>query len=263
MRLRDKRVIVTGSASGIGRAIAMRFAQEGAAVVIADLDEQGAVRVAEAVATHGGRAIAVDVDVTDEERVARMLARAEDALGGVDVLVNNANNRPSDDLLAMDPADWDGDVRVTLRGPYLCTRAVLPAMLERGSGAIVNIASVNGLGFYGNEAYSAAKAGLISLTRSVAVRYGKRGVRANAVAPGTVRTPNWEARVEIDPDVFDKVSAWYPLGRVGEPGDVANAALFLASDEAAWVTGAVLPVDGGLTAGNYRMTSELVPESEF
>lgn len=263
MRLRDKRAVVTGSASGIGRAIALRFAGEGARVVVADLDEEGAARVAEEIVSSGGHAIAVDVDVTEEERVARMYARVDQELGGTDILVNNANNRPSDDLLVMGTADWDRDVRVTLRGPYLCTRGALPGMVERGSGAVVNIASVNGLGFYGNEAYSAAKAGLISLTRSVAVRYGNRGVRANALAPGTVRTPNWTARMEIDPNVFDKVSAWYPSGRVGEPEDVANAALFLASDEADWVTGTVLPVDGGLTAGSYRMTSELVPESEF
>jgi meso-butanediol dehydrogenase/(S,S)-butanediol dehydrogenase/diacetyl reductase len=263
MRLRDKRAVVTGSASGIGRAIAMRFASEGAAVAVADLDEPGAARVAEEITAGGGRACAVDVDVTDEQRVARMYARVDEELGGLDILVNNANNKPSDDLMVMTSEDWDRDVRVTLRGPYLCTRAALPAMLERGSGTIVNIASVNGLGFYGNEAYSAAKAGLISLTRSVAVRYGNRGVRANAIAPGTVRTPNWSARVEVDPEVFEKVSAWYPLGRVGEPEDVANAALFLASDETAWVTGAVLPVDGGLTAGSYRMTAELIPDSEF
>ena len=261
MRLQDKRIIVTGAASGIGRAVAQRFADEGAIVALADLNREGAEQAAAQIVDGGGRARGFAVDVTDEVRVAEMVAAVEDAYGGIDVLVNNANNHPSDDLIEMAIADWDRDVGVTLRGPYLCLRAVLPGMIARGSGTIVNIASVNGLGFYGNEAYSAAKAGVISLTRSVAVRYGPSGVRANALAPGTVRTPAWQKRVEIDPDVFDKAARWYPTGRVGEPEDIANAALFLASDEAAWISGAVLPVDGGLTAGSYRMTVDLVPES--
>ena len=262
MRLQGKRVVVTGGASGIGAEISARFSREGAAVLIADLDEDGAERRASDLASSGAQTVAVRVDVTDERLVGGMVKAAHEAFGGIDVLVNNANGKPSDDLMQMSPQQWDRDVEMTLRGPYLCTRAVLPEMLERG-GSIVNIASVNGLGFYGNEAYSAAKAGLISLTRSVAVRYGNRGVRANAVAPGTVRTPIWDDRLALDPEVFEKVGAWYPLQRVGEAADVANAALFLASDEAAWVTGAVLPVDGGLTAGSYRMTVDILPESEL
>jgi meso-butanediol dehydrogenase/(S,S)-butanediol dehydrogenase/diacetyl reductase len=262
MRVQGKRAIVTGAASGIGRAIARRLAGEGARVAIADLDLDRAMEVGEEIAGDGGTGMAVAVDVSDPQRVASMLEGVGRSFGGVDVLVNNAVNRPADDLLAMSVEDWDRDVAVTLRGAYLCTRAVLPGMLTRGAGAIVNIASVNGLAYYGNEAYSAAKAGLISLTRSTAVRYGPHGVRANAIAPGTVRTPNWDARVAADRDVFDKVATWYPAGRVGEPEDIAHAALFLASDEASWVTGAVLPVDGGLTAGSYRMTVDLLPDSD-
>jgi meso-butanediol dehydrogenase / (S,S)-butanediol dehydrogenase / diacetyl reductase len=117
---------------------------------------------------------------------------------------------------------------------------------------------VNALAYYGNEAYSAAKAGILNLTRSLAVRYGPSGVRVNAIAPGTLRTPAWEKRKEETPDVFDRVAKWYPLGRIGEPEDVAGAALFLASDEAAWISGAVLPVDGGLTAGNMQMMQEII-----
>lgn len=263
MRLARKRALVTGAASGIGRAIALRYAAEGASVVIADIDVDGAERVRTEIADTGGTAIAVELDIGADDRVDAMARRVNDELGGVDILVNNANNMPSDDLLEMSTQAWDFDVRIALRGPYRCVRAMLPGMLEQGSGAIVNISSVNAVGFYGNEAYSAGKAGLISLTRSIAVRYGRNGIRANAIAAGTVRTPVWEGRRELDPEVFDKVASWYPLGRVGMPDDVANAALFLASDEAAWVTGAVLSVDGGLTAGNYRMTTELIPESEF
>ena len=135
-------------------------------------------------------------------------------------------------------------------------------MIENRSGVILNISTVNALAYYGNEAYSAAKAGLLSLTRSLAARYGPSGVRANAIAPGTLRTAAWEERMQRDPDVFERLAKWYPLGRVGEPEDVAGAALFLASDEAAWISGAVLPVDGGLTVGNLQMVREIINEPD-
>jgi NAD(P)-dependent dehydrogenase (short-subunit alcohol dehydrogenase family) len=133
-------------------------------------------------------------------------------------------------------------------------------MIERGGGVIVNIASVNGLAFYANEPYSAAKAGLINLTRSMATRYGQHGIRAVAVAPGTIRTPIWQARVDKEPEVFERLVRWYPLGRVGEPEDIAAAAAFLASDDASWISGEVLRVDGGLLAGNAQMARELVAD---
>ena len=151
-------------------------------------------------------------------------------------------------------------VRV-LKSVFLCSKAVLPSMIERHAGVIVNIASVNGLSALGNEAYSAAKAGMINLTQGIAVRYGGYGIRCNAIAPGTIRTPIWQERVDRDPVVFERLVKWYPLGRVGEPDDIANAAMFLASDEAAWITGTVLRVDGGLLAGNYRMTRELLAQA--
>jgi NAD(P)-dependent dehydrogenase (short-subunit alcohol dehydrogenase family) len=133
-------------------------------------------------------------------------------------------------------------------------------MLEHGKGAIVNIASVNGMTGLGNDAYSAAKAGVINLTKNVAVRYGGRGIRANVVSPGTVRTPIWSERVARQPEIFERLQSWYPLGRVGEPADVAGAVVFLLSDEAAFVNGTVLTVDGGLLAGSYRMSRELQAE---
>ncbi len=186
------------------------------------------------------------------------LARRE--FGPVDVLVNNAARATDKDLLDLDDEQWESDVSVALKGSFLCARAVLPDMTARGSGVIINVSSVNALGYFGNEAYSAAKAGVLSLTRSLAVRYGPSGVRANAVVPGTLRTPAWEERRRSDPEIFERVAAWYPLGRVGEPEDVANAALFLASDEASWITGVALPVDGGLLAGNARMMREMIQE---
>jgi meso-butanediol dehydrogenase/(S,S)-butanediol dehydrogenase/diacetyl reductase len=256
MRLADTTAIVTGGASGIGNAIVRRFAAEGASVVIADI----AAERAEAVAAEVDRARSVHVDVTNAADVERLVAGAIEALGRVDVLVNNAGFAAADDLLETDEETWHADVTLNLEAAFLCSKAVLPGMIERGSGVIVNIASVNALAYFANDAYSAAKAGMISLTRSVAVRYGHHGIRANAIAPGTIRTPLWQERIDKEPAIFERLLKWYPLGRVGEPEDVAAAAVFLASDDASWITGEVLRVDGGLLAGSARMARELVAD---
>ncbi len=257
MRLPNTVALVTGGGSGIGRAICRRFAAEGARVVAADRDLAGAEETVRLVAAAGGEAVAVEGDVADADAVAAFVARAEARFGGVDLLVNNAAISAGDDLVAIDPETWDRNLAVVLRGPYLCCRAVLPGMIARRRGVILNVASVNGLTGLGEEPYSAAKAGLINLTQNLAVKHGRHGVRANAIAPGTIRTPIWRDRLAERPTVFEELAAWYPLGRVGEVEDVAAAALFLASDEAAWITGVVLPVDGGLLAGSYRMARDL------
>jgi meso-butanediol dehydrogenase / (S,S)-butanediol dehydrogenase / diacetyl reductase len=252
-RLQGKVAIVTGGGSGIGRAICKHFSGEGASVVVADI---AAERGEEVAAEIGGRAVQADVTVAAD------VSRIVEAAGPVDVLVNNAGGGMNDDLLDIDEEAWDADMALNLKSAFLCTKAVLPQMTERRRGAIVNIASVNGMAFFANDAYSAAKAGLLQLTRSTAVRYGRFGIRANAIAPGTIRTPLWQERVDKEPAIFERLVSWYPLGRVGEPEDVAAAAVFLASDEASWITGEVLRVDGGLLAGNYRMARELVAEFE-
>jgi meso-butanediol dehydrogenase/(S,S)-butanediol dehydrogenase/diacetyl reductase len=266
MRFRDRSVLVTGGGSGIGRAASKRFAAEGASVVVADVLAPRAESVVEEIRADGGTAIAQHADVTVQAAVARMTAAAIEAFGRVDVLVNNAGFGDADDLLEIDEARWDSEVALNLKASFLCAKAVLPGMIERGSGVIINIASVNGIAFFANEPYSAAKAGMINLTQSIAVRYGRHGIRANAIAPGTIRSPLWEERIQKEPAIFERLASWYPLGRVGEPDDVARAALFLASDDAAWITGEVLRVDGGLLAGNARMARELVadfsPETE-
>jgi len=261
MRFHDRVVIVTGAGSGIGRVIAQRFAGEGAKVAVVDWLPDRADAVTAEIASAGGTALSVHADVSSRPDVDAMVESVASELGPVDVLVNNAAIAEGDDVLQMDEATWDRDVAVVLRSVFLCCKAVLPSMIERHRGAIVNISSVNAMTALGNEAYSAAKAGMHNLTQGVAVRYGAHGIRCNAIAPGTIRTPIWQSRIDRDPVVFQRLIKWYPLGRVGEPEDIANAAMFLASDDASWITGAVLPVDGGLLAGNYLMTRELLAEA--
>ena len=258
MRFQGRVTVITGGGSGLGRVLARRFAAEGASVIVADVVGHSATAVADEISEAGGRSLARTTDVTDATDVEAMVETAREAFGPVQILVNNAARATDADFLDLGEETWEEDVAITLKGPFLCSQAVLADMTENRSGVILNIASVNALTYFGNEAYSAAKAGILSLTRSLAVRYGPFGVRVNAIAPGTLKTPAWEQRRKKNPEVLERVSRWYPLGRVGEPEDVAGAALFLASDEAAWISGAVLPVDGGLTAGNLQMAQEIV-----
>ena len=257
MRLLDTVALVTGGGSGIGRTICERFAREGARVVVADIRPEPAAETAQRITAAGGDAIGVPVDVAKADSVAAMAGAALERYEQVDLLVNNAGLSVGDDILDIDEADWDLNVNVVLKGTYLCSRALLPGMLDRRRGVILNIGSVNGLVGVGEAAYSAAKAGMVNLTQNMAIAYGNRGVRVNCIAPGTIRTPIWQERLAKDPQVFAKLARWYPLGRVGEPEDIANAALFLASDEAAWITGIVLAVDGGLTAGNAQIREDV------
>jgi meso-butanediol dehydrogenase / (S,S)-butanediol dehydrogenase / diacetyl reductase len=261
VRLEHHVALITGGGSGIGRATGLRFAQEGASIAIFDRHASAAERVAAEITAAGGRAIACTGDVTNLAEQERAVTDTHNQLGPVSVLVANAAISEGDDPLAIDEATWDRTVNIVLKGVFFSARAVLPGMLEAGRGAIVTVSSVNAQTGIGEEPYSAAKAGVINLTKNLATRYGPSGIRANCIAPGTVQTPIWNARVERDPEVFERIGRWYPLGRVGQPEDVANAVLFLASDEAAWITGTVLNVDGGLMAGIPRFGSELTDDS--
>lgn len=245
--------LVTGGGSGIGAVLAEQAAVAGYVVAVADIDGAAAA----AVAADLPGAVAVTVDVTSREQVRQAVRRIEEDLGPVRVLVNNAGVASDVAFGALPERLWHRDIAVSLDGAFFTISAVLPGMVAAGGGAIVNVASVNGLTYVGNEAYSAAKAGLISLTTSIAVRYGRHGIRSNAVAPGTIATPIWEERRTRDPQVMERAAKWYPLGRIGRPADVAAAVLFLASDAASWITGVTLPVDGGLLAGRLQMADEI------
>lgn len=257
MRLQNRVALITGGGSGIGQAIAHCFAAEGASIVVADRYIDRATAVAGEIEAAGGVAIATLVEVTDRQLVEKMAQSTVARFGRIDILVNSAVVAKGDDILTIDEETWDMNVDVALKGVYLCCKAVLPTMIAAHRGAIVNIASVNGLTGLGEEPYSAAKAGVINLTQNMAIKYGQHNVRANVICPGTVQTPIWHERLKSDPQIFDKLAKWYPLGRVGQPEDIAKAALYLASDDASWVTGAVLPVDGGLMAGSYGMAKAL------
>jgi NAD(P)-dependent dehydrogenase (short-subunit alcohol dehydrogenase family) len=241
-------VLVTGAARGIGAAIARRCAEEGAGVLVTDVDQPAAEQTAAALRQQGLTAEAFTCDVADRTSVEAAVAHAVTAFGTLDVLVNNACRCTPDAPLFEDEPDevWAADLDVTLTGAYRCARAALPHLASSGHGAVVNIGSVNGLQDFGNHAYSAAKAGLGSLTRTLAGHAAARGVRVNLVVPGTVRTTAWEGRE----DELDALREQFPLGRVGEPEDIAAAVAFLASRDAAWITGTTLTVDGGLTAVN-------------
>ncbi|MGZ2358349.1 SDR family oxidoreductase [Streptomyces sp. 372A] len=241
-------VLITGAGRGIGAATARLMAAEGARVLVTDLDGERAETVAAEIRGGGGTAEARACDVADRAAVEAAVAHAVETFGGLDVLVNNAYSCNVDSTLFEDEPDetWHRDLDITLGGAYRCSRAAMPHLAASGRGAIVSIGSVNGVQDFGNHAYSAAKAGLASLTRTLAGHAGPRGVRANLVVPGTIRTDAWTGR-EAE---LDRVAPLYPLGRVGEPEDIAKAVAFLASSDAEWITGTSLCVDGGLTAVN-------------
>jgi NAD(P)-dependent dehydrogenase (short-subunit alcohol dehydrogenase family) len=251
-------MLVTGGASGIGRATAERAAREGATVAILDKNAAAAMSAAEELRRHGNGAIGLACDITDDGAAARAVDEAVAALGPIGVLINNAGGTTTQTFELMDAERWRREIDLNLNGAYFVTRAAVASMAERGGGAIVNVASVNGLTTIAEPAYSAAKAGLLQFTRHLAVEYGPRGIRANAVVPGSIRTPIWASRLEERPDMLDALRRWYPIGRVGEPEEVAAAILFLASAEAGFINGASLVVDGGLTAGLPLMTKDVL-----
>lgn len=254
----DGRVaLVTGGGSGIGRATARRLARHGALVAVVDRNLAGATETVAMIGS-SSRAVAIEADATDEAAVIAAVAQATNALGGAPtILVNNASSGGGDDPLSTSVETWDRVMVGALRSQFVVSKAVLPGMIAAGHGSIICVSTVNGLMAIGDDAYSAAKAGVINFAKNLAVRYGQYGIRANVVCPGTIQTPAWTRRLERTPDIFDRLTPWYPIGRVGQPDDIAAAIAFLASDDASFITGVVLPVDGGLTAGMWRMGRDL------
>jgi NAD(P)-dependent dehydrogenase (short-subunit alcohol dehydrogenase family) len=253
MRLQDKVVVITGAASGIGRSCAEAAAREGAQVVVADRDEAGGRAVAEAITLADGRAMFLPVDVADPASVETLIQQMLVHQRRLDVLICSAGigaRRLGDGPAHLCSLEaWDRVMAVNLRGTFLACKYALPHLIE-SRGNLVTIASVLGLvgtqGLFDTHAYAASKAGIIGLTRAIAADYARHGVRANVVAPGLIDTP-MAARARSDPALLERVAAWQPLGALGRPQDVAEAVLFLVSDQAQFITGVVLPVDGGWT----------------
>jgi dihydroanticapsin dehydrogenase len=252
VRLDGRACIVTGAASGIGKATAIRFAEEGGRVVCVDLDGEGAESVAAEIREGGGTAEAARADVSDRAQVDAFVERCADSFGGVDVLVNNAGvNLPG--VLHEYPDDKiDLTLDVNVKGPIYGCRAAIPHMLRAGRGSIVNMSSVNGIvsePFL--SIYSASKGAVVMLTKGVALDYAKQGIRCNAICPGWVDTPINYAHAEMLgglQEVYDTIDSFQPIGRPGEPREIANVALFLASDESSFMTGSIVSADGGMTA---------------
>jgi len=259
MKFAGKIVAVTGAAGGIGQELCRHFGSAGATIYALDKKDT-VIEFASELAKAGIKAHPLVVDVGDSKAVEAGLGKLIKDFGTVDVMINNAGFSDHPTIERTPPDGWAHDINGNLNGAYNCTFAVLPGMKAKSSGAIVTIGSVNGLSALGDPAYSAAKAGLISMTKALAMEYGRYGVRANIVLPGTVRTPIWNERAKKDPAVLKTLMRWYPLARIAEPSDVAKAVAFLASDDAAAITGAELPVDCGLTAGNIVMSRELTLE---
>lgn len=244
MRLKDKVALITGGARGIGKAIALLFAREGSDIVVGDVNMEEAAKTAQEIEALGRKALALPLDVTDYAKVTDALNKILDKFDKVDILVNNAGITKDGLLLRMSEPDWDAVMNVNLKGTFNCIRAVSRLMIKQRYGKIINIASIIGIiGNAGQANYSASKAGIIALTKTAAKELGSRNINVNAVAPGFIQT---EMTARLPEDLKQKMLGAIPLGKLGMPGDVACACLFLASEESNYITGQTIVVDGGM-----------------
>lgn len=244
MKLKNEVTIVTGAGSGIGKETALLFAKEGAKVVVADINEKNGIETVEEIKRNGGEGLFVKLDASNKEHTKQMVKETLEKYGRIDVLISNAGIVQDALLTKMTEEQWDRVIDVNLKGSFNCIQAVADTMIQQGKGVIINTSSVVGLyGNIGQVNYSAAKAGLIGMTKSLAKELGKKGIRVNAVAPGFIMTPMTS---NVPEKVLELMREKTPLRKLGEPRDVANAYLYLASDDARFVNGTVLSVDGGL-----------------
>lgn len=260
MRLKGKVAIVTGAGAGIGKSIAIAFAREGAQVIVSSRRAENGDPVADGIRADGGQAHFIRCDVSEEEEVKALTAEVDKDFGGADILVNNAGVNFVKPFLEVAPQDWDRVMRTDLRGTYLCTWYSLPGMLRKGAGSIINITSVHTLACLpGAAPYDAAKWGVVGFTKSLAVEMASRKIRVNALSPGLIDTQIWQDIQAAAPDLAACHRYWQnniPMGRVGTAGEIASVAVFLASEDSAYITGSNLVADGG-------MTSQLISQEPY
>lgn len=242
MGIQNRVALVTGSASGMGKQTALRFAEQGAAVVVNDIDTEKVRATVDEFSALGHRVLGAVADISNKAAVDGMVQQTVEAFGRIDILVNNAGMERAGALRKLSEADWDITVDVNLKGTFLCTQAVHGHMVENKHGRIVNIASRAWLGGAGQTPYSSAKAGVVGMTRALAIELGRSGITVNCVAPGLIHTPMWDELPEKDQQFL---LSRQPTGKLGEPDDIANTLLFLADDDSGFVTGQVLYVCGG------------------
>jgi 3-oxoacyl-[acyl-carrier protein] reductase len=246
MRLENKIALITGAGSGIGEATAKLFAAEGAKIVVADINMDNAGNVAKVIQDSGGDAFAVKVDVSSKTDIDNMINEAKTKYGSIDILVNNAGINKDAFAVKMKEEQWDAVIDINLKGTFLCSQAVQAVMAEGGGGKIINTSSIGALGNMGQANYAASKAGIIGLTKTLALEFARDKITVNCVAPGATKTPMTKG---IPPEIAEKLAKKIPLRRFAEPGEIASVHLFLASNDSSYITGQVIFVDGGISVG--------------